>query len=114
MSALNQHKISLNDLEEFKTNHINVVKRVCFNASEFQSNITQVEITKLITGQIIEPHKYTSMEEVFYVIEGECLFTINENLIVAKPNDCIKIPGNTLHSLKSNNDCTLFYFGVST
>ncbi len=107
------NKVSLQNLTELNTSHFGIVKRIYFTATDFESNITQVAITTLNAGQNVNLHKHESMEEVFYIVDGECLFTINQELIIAQTSDCIKIPAQTLHSISAKKDCTLFYFGVS-
>ena len=106
------HK-DLASLDWINANHNGILKKVCFVGEEFISNITQVAYTELKEGIEVNTHTHTSMEEVFFLIEGICEFKIQGESILAEKQSIIRIPVNKEHSLRAISDCKFFYFGVS-
>ena len=106
------HK-DLASLDWINANHNGILKKVCFFGEEFISNITQVAYTELKEGIEVNTHTHTSMEEVFFLIEGICEFKIQGESILAEKQSIIRIPVNKEHSLRAISDCKFFYFGVS-
>lgn len=100
-----------NDWKE--ANHYGVYKKVIFSGEEFVSKITQIAYTELVKDNIISIHQHETMEEVFFLLNGKCEFTINNEKVLAEEKSTIRIPPNTVHSLHAITDCQLFYFGVS-
>lgn len=103
----------LDSLAWTNTNHSGVLKKNCFVGEEFLSNVTHVAYTELRKGNEVNPHTHSSMEEVFFLIEGICEFKIHGELILVKKQSIIRIPVNQEHSLRAISDCKFFYFGVS-
>ena len=103
----------LASLDWINANHNGIFKKVCFVGEEFISNITQVSYTELKEGIEVNTHTHTSMEEVFFLIEGICEFKIQGESILAEKQSIIRIPVNQEHSLRAISDCKFFYFGVS-
>ncbi len=106
------HK-DLVELNWSNANHRGILKKVCFNSEEFVSNITQIAYTELKLGVEVVGHTHTSMEEVFFLLEGICEFKIQGKVFLAKENSVTRIPVNQEHSLRAISYCRLFYFGVS-
>jgi mannose-6-phosphate isomerase-like protein (cupin superfamily) len=104
---------SIERIDIQKTNHLFGQKKVIFNSSECHSKITQIAFAELMRDEVIQLHKHETMEEIFFLISGECIFNISNTEIQAFKSNCIKIPPNTLHSIKAISDCSFFYFGVA-
>jgi mannose-6-phosphate isomerase-like protein (cupin superfamily) len=94
-------------------NHIGAKKKVIFSSNEFESNLTQVAYTQLVKNFEIPLHLHSTMEEVFFVIDGICEFNIQGKLLLAKKESTVLIPANTEHSIKAITNCNLLYFGIS-
>jgi quercetin dioxygenase-like cupin family protein len=103
------HK-DLDSLDWINAKHSGILKKVCFIGEEFKSNITQVAYTELKQGNEVNAHIHTSMEEIFFLIEGICEFKIEGDLIFAKKQSIIRIPVHKEHSLHAISDCKFFYF----
>lgn len=56
-------------------------------------------------------HAHTREEEVWYVLEGEIIFTIGEQTIVAGPGSYAYIPRNVPHTFQVRSE-TARWFGV--
>jgi mannose-6-phosphate isomerase-like protein (cupin superfamily) len=110
---LNQLIKCLENIDWKEANHYGVYKKVIFSGEEFVSKITQIAYTELVKDNIISIHQHETMEEVFFILDGICEFTINNEKVLAEEKSTIRIPPNTEHSLHAITDCQLFYFGVS-
>lgn len=101
------------DTDWIDSNHIFVQKKVFFEANAFESNITQVAYSELNKDIEIPSHIHETMEEVFFLFDGICEFSIKSKIFLATKDSIIRIPVNTEHSLKAITNCKFFYFGVS-
>lgn len=65
-----------------------------------------VGIVVLKSGQDFQNHYHTTCEEIFYILEGEIDFYINDERVSARPGDMIQCaPGDTHYLTNtSNND----------
>jgi mannose-6-phosphate isomerase-like protein (cupin superfamily) len=103
---------NLADLIWIDTKHVGVQKKVCFAGEELLSKVTQVAYTELETGKEVAIHHHDTMEEVFFIIDGNLEFNINGKIILAGTQSVIRIPVNCDHSLKSITSCRFLYFGI--
>jgi mannose-6-phosphate isomerase-like protein (cupin superfamily) len=101
------------DTDWIDANHIFVQKKVFFEGNVFESNITQVAYSELKKDIEITSHIHETMEEVFFLFDGICEFSIQSKTFIATKDSIIRIPANTVHSLKAITNCKFFYFGVS-
>ena len=106
-------KRNLRDLEQIHSSHNGINKFVFFKADECASSITQIAYSFLKRNDIVEQHSHPTMEEVFLILEGECIFVVEENEVALSSLDVIKIPPGSLHQIYANTDCKFYYFGVS-
>lgn len=104
---------NFSDTDWIDANHIFVKKKVFFEGNVFESNITQVAYTELNKHIEIPSHIHETMEEVFFLFDGICEFSIQSKTFNATKDSIIRIPANTEHSLKAITNCKFFYFGVS-
>ena len=104
------------NLAKVSTNHSLGVKKVFLNElnSHASDLITQIAIAELKSGEIIESHSHNSMNEYFFILEGEGYFIINEEKIYVDPLMLISIPNKTIHSIAALTDIRFYYFGVQT
>ena len=103
----------ISDIDWINSSHILVQKKVVFEGNVFESNITQVAYTELHKDIEIPIHIHKTMEEVFFLFNGICEFSINSKTFQATKDSIIRIPANTEHSLKAITNCKFLYFGVS-
>lgn len=104
----------LDSIESEKTNHNSGTKKVLIKENESASNLTQAAVSKLKKGAIVEAHTHNTMEELFYVLDGDVSVTIKQNKFNCKKNTIIKIPPKTSHSMEALSDVTFFYWGIAT
>lgn len=97
------------------TSHKTGEKRVFLSGNETLTNLTQFCYGELAKDELIEPHLHKSMEEFFYFLSGKGSFIIAEKTFEVKKGVFIRIPHNTVHSLKNKSDQVLqfVYFGIA-
>ncbi len=67
----------------------------------------------LLEGQGTIPHYHENMEEIYYVISGQGLMTIDGDTELVDEEDIIYIPPNKNHSIRQTGDLPLRYITVS-
>lgn len=108
--------IKLKDIPQEGVSHNpEIMKQVIVKNGEIP-HITNVSRSTFKPGQTADPHAHETMYEVTYVLKGEIEVTSNGQTQTAKENDTIIIPPKETHSMvnKSDQDATLFYFGIAT
>ena len=55
-------------------------------------------------GETMTPHKHSNLDEIFYVISGKGIITINGKIISIKENDVILSPHEESHGFTNNGD----------
>jgi mannose-6-phosphate isomerase-like protein (cupin superfamily) len=67
------------------------------------SAITQCSLAEeiLLPGQEVTPHRHRTIEEIYYVVEGQGLMTVGDEQREVSAGDAIFIPPNHRHTLKN-------------
>lgn len=68
-------------------------------------------------GQAVPRHAHPDKEQVFYLLQGQGVLTIgpdDEKQFSAKAGDLLRVPRNTLHSVRCTGDETLTYLAVDS
>ncbi|MFZ3591612.1 cupin domain-containing protein [Bacillus sp. DJP31] len=63
-----------------------------------------VGVVVLLPGQDFPNHYHTECEEIFYILEGEIDFYINDERVQAKPGDMIQCWPHDSHYLINNSN----------
>lgn len=95
------------------TSHGCGVKRVLVSNEETVSAITQIAETFLHKGDTATIHSHETMEEFFYVLEGEVDIATDSSKAICKQGDFITISPKEQHSLKAMTDCTIMTIGCA-
>jgi quercetin dioxygenase-like cupin family protein len=53
------------------------------------------------------PHIHTLEDETFYVLEGECTFRLDDEVVTAGPGDFVNIPRGRVHNFFNASDSLL-------
>ncbi len=64
-------------------------------------------------GGFHEPHSHSDVEQVFFVLEGEGQFMLNDEWFDVKTGDVIYAPTNTSHAARNNSEDTLVIIFIS-
>lgn len=79
-----------------------------------QSQTSEVFVVILEPGEAPPLHKHDDTEQVFYVLEGEGILRIGaaQTEYAVGPNDVVRIPPATLHSIRCTGAKPLRYLAV--
>ena len=67
----------------------------------------------LLDGQGTIPHFHENMEEIYYVISGQGLMSIDGNTELVDEEEIIYIAKNNIHSIRQTGDLPLRFITVS-
>lgn len=62
---------------------------------------------RLPIGGATTPHHHEVTEEIYYILEGAGLMTIEGEQRVVQPGDAIAIPPGAIHTILNNGECVL-------
>lgn len=102
----------INDIPAVPTSHQSGMKQVLLAKGECKSGITQIAVTEVKAGDIIQSHKHWSMEEYFYVLDGEIEIIKDGVSTVCHAGDFIYIEFLSRHEMKALSDTKLLSIGA--
>jgi mannose-6-phosphate isomerase-like protein (cupin superfamily) len=105
--------VDVSSIPEIATSHAQGMKRIVIESSQTDTQITQVATAKLLAGESSGLHQHDTMEEHFFFLEGNGVFTINGIEHEVSPNFFVKIPSKTPHKLKAVTLLSFFYYGIA-
>ncbi|MBA4850531.1 cupin domain-containing protein [Emticicia sp. BO119] len=113
---MNKEVIQINfDETKFENTTHGVGEKFIFcTGLQCESPLTQAAIGTLISGEFVAEHMHPTMEEFFYFINGHVDFLIAKTVYTLNAGAFIKVPSNTIHSLKANQETKFLYWGVAT
>lgn len=103
-----------NKITPMHTSHGCGEKFVLASADETISNITQIAETVLYKGETAEMHAHDTMEEFFYILDGEIEFLSNDGSILCGKGDFIHIMPKELHGLHAVTESRVLTIGCAT
>ena len=62
----------------------------------------------------VEPHAHKVQEQVYHVLEGEGLLTLDDRRVVMRKNDFAFVPPGVRHSFTNEGTTTLVFLVVTT
>ncbi len=101
----------IDDIAEVITSHAVGMKKVLIANSDTETNITQIAITQLKAGEIAKAHIHKDMEEWFIILEGNIIFSIDNDEYQCYKNDFVTIPIGYSHELHAITDCKVITIG---
>lgn len=115
MSKLNDYMLikHLSSIRQVPTSHSCGLKQVLLSNDETSSNITQIAITRLKQGEMVEEHSHPDMLECFFLINGNLQIKINGAVYQCTENDFIMVDCNERHELKAFTDCRFMTIGCA-
>lgn len=93
-------KISIENILEFATER-------SMRKPVFKEGQLDVGILLYAPGQTTPEHKHSDIDEVFYVISGEGIITINNKEIPLKEKDIILSPNGETHGFNNTSSSNL-------
>ena len=78
-----------------------IVFRKLFDKNDFDSSLEFLHETEVLPGSTIGYHKHTGNEEIYYVIKGKGLMTVDGEENEVKNGDAVITQSGSSHSLKN-------------
>jgi len=94
-----------------------VLKQVIFSQQDFDPDcgLRMLNFAKILPGKSFALHLHDTLEEVFYILQGEGLIRVGEQEEKISEGMSVLIPKKTKHWLKNTGQVDLLYlaFGAS-
>jgi len=100
-------------LESISPSHNIGQKKVLLSNVETISNITQLAITKLAAGDIVEEHVHPTMDEHYIIVSGEGSMQIDKEDYELKRGKFILVPAGSYHSLSVTKNIEFIIISIS-
>ena len=104
-------KRSLSDNHPIPSSHKVGLKRVLLAAEESGCAITQIAITELRDGEVVDAHCHEDMMEGFYVMSGELDMVLDGEVEHCKEGDFVWVRCGTSHELHAKTDVRMMTIG---
>lgn len=108
-----KHSINISSVAAVATSHGCGLKRVLFSSDQTSSAITQIAVTRLRQGDVVESHSHPTMEEFFLIRSGKVAINIGGVGEELCSDDFIRIAAGTEHDMKALTDCELLTIGCA-
>lgn len=105
--------IDLENISPEKTSHGVGKKFVFVKKEDVLSNLMQAAIGEIIKGDDINFHVHPTMEEYYFILEGEATFFIENEYEICKKNSFIFVPNNTKHKIITDNYIKFLFWGIA-
>ncbi|GAB4340748.1 MAG: hypothetical protein OHK0047_32140 [Leptolyngbyaceae cyanobacterium] len=105
---------SLSDLPaEFVSHNPEIQKKVMLRPGDLP-HLTNFSQARLAPGQIASAHQHIDMYEVFFVMSGVGVITLDRTPYALTPGVCVAVEPGETHEVKNTGDeeLVLTYFGV--
>lgn len=89
-------------------------KRVIATQVDTGKPITQIARTRLKVGEEVEAHVHQTMDEHFFILNGECEIITDNIRHHCKADDYLYIPANCSHSIYVVTDTIMITIGIET
>ncbi|RAQ98123.1 cupin domain-containing protein [Thermogemmatispora tikiterensis] len=91
------------------------LKRVLLHREEALSTLCFVNEVEVAPGESIHSHAHETMQEVFYLLEGEGLMTLGEQSLTVREGDCLLVPPLLPHEITNAGSLPLRFlcFGIA-
>ncbi len=106
-------KKSLADIVPVLTSHSCGEKRVLLAKDETLSDITQIAITRLSKGTVVEEHVHPTMEEYFLLRSGRLIIHTDDGEFELSQDDFLGVCSGVKHCVTAVTDCELLTIGVA-
>ena len=104
-------KRSLYTICPVSTSHDVGLKRVLLTANESGCSLTQIAITDLRAGDVVQAHIHPDMQEGFYVLEGDLDVKRDDKLLHCTKDDFVYVKSCTSHELRAISDVRIMTIG---
>lgn len=74
-------------------------------------SVTEITVPPHSAGPPLHRHAF---DEAFYMLEGELIFQLEDELLTKAPGELFFVPGNAVHALANHTDAPARYMLVCT
>jgi len=108
-----KHSINISSVAAVATSHGCGLKRVLLSADQTCSAITQIAVTRLRQGDVVESHSHPTMEECFLIRSGRVAMSVGGVGEELGADDFVRIAAGVEHDMKALTDCELLTIGCA-
>lgn len=84
-----------------------ILFREAFKKEDFESNLVHLHETTVFPNSTIGCHLHEGNEEIYYILEGEGIMTVDNEERQVEPGDAIITHSGSYHGLVNNTDKNL-------
>lgn len=109
-------RVHLDDIEPTAVTHDpHLYKRVLLKDTDTCSNLKMLNHACMAPREAFRAHSHSTMEEVFYFLEGQGRFTLAHESFEVRAGDCILVSPATPHACTNTGEGVLTFlaFGVA-
>ncbi len=100
------------EINPIHTSHGVGNKYVLATQKELGKPITQIAQTKLNSGEVVCVHMHPTMDEHFFLLEGECVIVANDVSYRCMKNDYLCVTAGCPHQVEVISDTTIITIGI--
>ena len=78
------------------------------------SKLIDFRISRYAPRAYVQEHVHKVQEQIYYVLEGEGLLTLNESSHLMRPHDCVYVPPGVRHSFANTGLAGLVFLVMTT
>ena len=91
------------------TNENGYFRKVLFTGQK-----SQLVVMNLAPGEVIDKEKHEHVEQLIFLLKGECLAILGDTEIQMRDGDVVVVSPNTWHEIKNNGDAHALIYTVYT
>lgn len=91
------------------TNENGYFRKVLFTGQK-----SQLVVMNLAPGEVIDKEKHEHVEQLIFLLKGNCLVTLGETEIQMRDGDVVVVSPNTWHEVRNNGDTHALIYTVYT
>ena len=111
----NKYHLNLDDIESVSIQHGSAIKKVFIKNDNLAFALTQIAWSRFEPGDKCEFHIHPTMIEFFFVHKGRGVFEIENETVLLKEGDFLRVSPMTKHRIITDKEypLELIYFGIS-
>lgn len=107
---------SLDSAEELDVSHNSKIKKHVLVSNGEINHLTNFSKAIFPPGEVAHAHKHHDMTEVFFILSGQGVISVNGKCIPLTAGMCVTIEPDEIHELKNTGvtNMAVMYFGIKT
>jgi len=100
--------------QEFPGHFGGALSKALVGPDNSRSRLMDFRISRYAPNAYVQEHVHKIQEQVYYVLEGEGLLTLNEAKHLMRPHDYVYVPPGVHHSFTNTGTAGLVFLVVTT